>query len=60
MGIKKLSNRELLQHFKDAVCDNNYNPSSEPYNKSGFTYHELQSEILDRMAKDMPDDEESD
>ena len=49
MNIEKLTNYELLEHFKDAVCDKNYNPSSENYNKSGFTYDELEGEILKRM-----------
>ena len=51
MKIEKLSNHELMAHFKDAVCDNNYNPSSEPYNKSGFTYDELENEIYNRFSK---------
>lgn len=47
--ITKLTNFELLEYFKDAVCDQNYNPSSKDYNQSGFTYYELQEEILNRM-----------
>lgn len=51
MNIENLTNFELLLHFKDAVCDKNYNPSSEDYNKSGFSYDELEEEILKRMNK---------
>lgn len=51
MNIENLSNHELLEHYKDAVCDNNYNPNSENYNKSGFTYDELEAEILNNNLK---------
>jgi hypothetical protein len=47
--LEDYSNSELLEHFKDAVCDRNYNPSSEDYNKSGYSYSELQQEIQKRM-----------
>jgi hypothetical protein len=47
-----LSNNQLLSAFKDAVSDNNYNPTSTPYNDSGFSYDELESEILRRMSED--------
>lgn len=52
MKIEKFSNSMLLKHFEDAVCDNNYSPSSDDYNKSGFTYIELKREILKRMDID--------
>jgi len=54
--IRKLTNGRLMDHFRDAVCDNNYNPSDEDYNKSGFTLCELQDEILRRMTKDQEQD----
>jgi hypothetical protein len=49
--IENLDDWTLLNHFKNAVCDYNYNPSSSDYNQSGFTYDELKSEILKRMSK---------
>ena len=47
--IKTLSNYELIEAFKDAVMDNNYNPSNKDYNESGFTLDELESEIYRRL-----------
>ena len=47
--LEEMTSLTLLQHFENAVCDKNYNPSSEDYNKSGFTYEELVNEILNRM-----------
>ena len=47
--LEKMSSLTLLEHFEDAVCDKNYNPSSENYNESGFSYEELRNEILNRM-----------
>lgn len=58
MNIGKLSNLQLITYFKDAVCDNNYNPSSKPYNKSGFTYDELETEIFNRLPKENDDDDD--
>lgn len=49
--IENLDDYLLLSHFKDAVCDKNYNPSSKDYNQSGFTYDELENEILKRMSE---------
>lgn len=49
MSIENFTNHELLGHFEDAICDKNYNPSSEDYNQSGFTYYQLLEEILVRM-----------
>ena len=51
-SIDQLSDYELLEHFKDAVCDNNYNPSSTPYNQSKFSFEELEAEILKRMSNE--------
>jgi len=48
-AIHSVSNSNLLEVFEDAVCDRNYNPTSEDYNKSGYTYAELKAEILDRL-----------
>lgn len=53
-----MSDYVLLEHFKDAICDRNYNPSGEDYNKSGFSLFELESEILFRMCK--AEDEQDD
>jgi hypothetical protein len=53
--IRELSKHQLLSHFKDAVADYNYNPTSTPYNDSGFSYDELESEILKRMGEDGDD-----
>jgi hypothetical protein len=36
MKIEELSIYELLEHFENAVCDNNYNPTSVSFNKSEF------------------------
>lgn len=47
--IHIVSNSTLLEAFEDAVCDRNYNPTSDNYNKSGYTYAELKAEILDRL-----------
>jgi hypothetical protein len=47
--IEDIGNLCLIEHFKDAVMDNNYNPSSEPYNKSVFTLEELEQEVLRRV-----------
>lgn len=52
LNISNINNIVLLKHFEDAVCDKNYNPTSDPYNKSGFTYEELKSEILDRIISE--------
>jgi len=41
LNISDASNSSLVEHFEDAVCDKNYNPTSDPYNKSGLTYEEL-------------------
>ena len=49
------TNNELLEHFKKAVCDRNYNPTDDDYNKSGYTYDELEAEILNRMHFDNDD-----
>ena len=59
-NIKNLSNWELISHYKDAVCDNNYNPTSEDYNKSGFSFTELEAEILERMGSNNNTDDEED
>lgn len=56
--IKEMSDYVLIEHFKDAICDRNYNPSGEDYNKSGFSLFELESEILFRMCK--TEDEQDD
>lgn len=50
MEIQHLSDFDLIEHFKDAICDGNYNPTDTDYNKSGFTLSELQLEIMKRMA----------
>jgi len=51
-AIHNVSNSTLLEVFEDAVCDRNYNPTSDNYNKSGYTYGELKSEIIDRMKSE--------
>jgi hypothetical protein len=48
--LENLSNWQLLEHFREAVMDRNYNPTSKDYNQSGFTYEELEDEILRRMG----------
>lgn len=48
--ITKIDNYSLIGHFKDAVMDMNYNPTSEDYNQSGFTYEELEAEIGRRLG----------
>lgn len=53
MDIKNLSDSTLLDYFKQATCDENYNPSSIPYNQSGFTLQELEDEVLSRMSKSL-------
>lgn len=60
--IKKISSHALLSYYKEAVMDDNYNPSNEYYNQSGFTLEELENEILTRMgylnkSEDDDDDE---
>ena len=49
LGIAVVSNSALLEAFEDAVCDRNYNPTNDNYNKSGYTYAELKAEIVDRL-----------
>jgi hypothetical protein len=49
--LDTISNYELLQHFKDAVMDRNYNPTSEDYNKSGHSLGDLEEEVIKRMNK---------
>lgn len=56
--ITKLDNHVLISHFKDAVMDDNYNPSSEDYNQSGFTLYELESEILKRIGNNIKEDDD--
>jgi hypothetical protein len=51
-AIHSVNNSTLLEVFEDAVCDRNYNPTSDNYNKSGYTYRELKSEILDRLQSE--------
>ena len=51
--IEDFDNYELLTHFKDAVCDRHYNPSGDDYNESGFSYDELETELLRRMEETM-------
>lgn len=48
--MEKFSNTELLNHYYDACCDSNYNPTNRQYNQSGFTFDELENEILNRMS----------
>lgn len=60
MNIEELTNRQLIEDFKDAVRDKNYNPSDTPYNKSGFTYDELETEIFNRLPKENSNDEDDD
>jgi hypothetical protein len=55
-GIESLSDYNLVGSFKNAVCDDNYNPTSTPYNDSGFSLDELENEILRRMNNDSDDD----
>jgi hypothetical protein len=57
--ITKLDNCVLISHFKDAVMDDNYNPSSEDYNQSGFTLYELEQEVLRRMGGNINDDDDN-
>lgn len=47
--INNLTNEQLLDYYKDAICDKHYNPSNELYNKSIFSLSELEEEILKRM-----------
>jgi hypothetical protein len=47
--IEDLTTDELIECFKDAVCDRNYNPSSESYNQSGFSYKQLLTELYRRL-----------
>ena len=49
LSIEDLSTDELLQHFKDAVCDKHYNPGQTDYNKSEWTLNELEREIERRL-----------
>ena len=58
MCISNLSNSELLNHFKDAVRDDHYNPSGNNCNESGFSYDELESELLSRMPNDSDDSDD--
>ena len=52
LPIHIVSNSNLLEVFEDAVCDRNYNPTSDNYNKSGYAYAELKAEILDRLQSE--------
>ena len=47
--INNLTNEQLLDYYKDAICDKHYNPSGESFNVSGFSLYELEEEILKRM-----------
>ena len=49
MHINYISNSTLLEEFENAVCDRNYNPTNDNYNKSGYTYAELKAEIINRI-----------
>ena len=49
--ITSFSDTQLINYFKDAVMDDNYNPSSVSYNTSGFSVDELEKEILRRMRR---------
>jgi hypothetical protein len=51
-AIHNVSNSTLLETFEDAVCDRHYNPTSYNFNKSGYAYGELKSEILDRLQSE--------
>ena len=51
-AIHNVSNSTLLETFVDAVCDRNYNPTNDNYNKSGYTYGELKFEIIDRLQSE--------
>lgn len=57
--IIRMSNHELLSHLMDAICDRNYNPSSEDYNQSGYSFYELESEVLRRMRSEGENNTES-
>ena len=48
--MEKFTNYELLGHFRDAICDNNYNPSGDEYNESGYSLNELHNEVIKRMG----------
>lgn len=58
MKIHKLPTYRLISDFKDAVRDDNYNPSSKPYNESGFTLDELECELYRRLGEDVDTNEE--
>lgn len=47
--MKELTNAQLIEHFKDAIRDSNYNPTDTPYNQSKFTLDELEEEVFSRM-----------
>ena len=48
-SIKRVSNYDLLDYYSDAVREDNYNPTSESYNKSNFSLDELKNELLIRL-----------
>lgn len=50
MEIENLTHDELIAHFKDAICDDHYNPNDKPYNASVFTLQELEAEIFKRLS----------
>ena len=49
--IKSLTNATLIEYFKDAIREDHYNPSSESYNKSGYSLYELQKELYERLGQ---------
>lgn len=48
--IQKISSNDLLEYLDSAIRENHYHPYGDPYNTSGFSYHELQSEVIRRLA----------
>lgn len=49
-NINEMTDRQLVSSFKDAVCDDNYNPTSTPYNDSDFSLEELEEELYRRLS----------
>jgi hypothetical protein len=46
--MEDLTIYQLLEHFENAACDLNYNPTPNSFNKSEFSLSELREEIIRR------------
>lgn len=48
--ISKLDSSTLFEYYEDAIRDDHYNPTSNSYNTSGFSYEKIRTELLNRLS----------